>query len=582
MSVIFRFISSTLKRIGFEFSSFHTKWLSVNKVYIQNITLNGYNLEIKANSNILHYSILESISKFKLIGFIEITELVLKSNSICDKPLTIDSTQITFSLNRRVCLFEVNMRMKLPLFIQIERNRNNYAFYIKSNNIVWNDFILLFNKYLYSKLLQNMFSTNSFSMLTYLKIPYKYSNISPIFYAKVSYDKNFCMFRDFESYQTKIIIDKTYLLNIIYHKYPNTNSYLPLKKIPSILQETIISTEDPLFKSHKGVCPEFVSLAIEENISKKKLARGASTITMQLVKNLFLNNMKTFSRKLEEIIISLLLENVFYISKNDILELYLNIIEFGPNIYGIENGSLFYFSKHCSGLNIMEIIILTYIIPRPNSFYNIMLTNPEELNLNLLLHVQKYTNILINKNIISIEDLIRFGIRDVSFSRRFNNYHFRINPEDYKNMQIINALHPSIRQEVRNLIEIINSKLTVSKMILTSGIRTFEEQEQLSKKSSNITDAKAGQSYHNYGLAFDFCLSISGVNVWDAMADYDNDGIADWAIVVRTFKDAGYYWGGDLENLYDASHFEKRFNYSCQELYKKHIDGDMSNGYVVL
>jgi hypothetical protein len=441
----------------------------------------------------------------------------------------------------------------------------------------------LLKGYLYSSLLKGSYSTNKLSILMYLEVPYKLVNTLPLFNAKISYDDDFCLYNDLKCSGSKIMIDKNYLLTTFKHKYPEDNIYLPLKDISSISQEIIISTEDPLFRSHKGVCPEFVGFALRENILKKKFIRGASTITMQLVKNLFLNQKRIASRKLEEVIISLLLENVFNISKNDILELYLNIIEFAPNnIYGIENAALFYFSKHYSELNIIEMIILTYIIPRPTSFYNTLLIQPEHLNLDLYSHIRTYTNVLISKKIITLEDLISVDTRNIYFSERFNNYHLIINLEDSENRRIINTLHPSIRQEVSELVQLVNSKLTVSKMILTTGLRTFEEQEQLFKKHPNVTNAKAGQSYHNYGLAFDFCLSISGVNVWDEFADYDNDGIYDWSIVVDIFKNAGYFWGGNFKNLHDASHFEKTFSYSWKELYGKYIKGNLEKGYVAL
>lgn len=149
----------------------------------------------------------------------------------------------------------------------------------------------------------------------------------------------------------------------------------------------------------------------------------------------------------------------------------------------------------------------------------------------------------------------------------------------------INTLHPSIRQDVYNLITTANKQLTGRSQIrIVQGLRTFPEQTALynqgrTTKGKKVTNAKAGQSYHNYGLAIDFALLIDGKEIsWDTKADLDLDGVADWIEVVRIFKAAGYTWGGNFSTIKDMPHIEKTFGYSYQELLKKYNAGDFIAG----
>jgi membrane peptidoglycan carboxypeptidase len=109
-------------------------------------------------------------------------------------------------------------------------------------------------------------------------------------------------------------------------------------------------------------------MAIADNVKKGKFARGGSTISMQLVKNVFLSRKKTIARKIEEAIIVWMIEHKRLTSKERMYEVYLNIIEWGPGIYGIAEASQFYFSKKPADLTIEESIFLASIIPRPKGF----------------------------------------------------------------------------------------------------------------------------------------------------------------------------------------------------------------------
>lgn len=151
---------------------------------------------------------------------------------------------------------------------------------------------------------------------------------------------------------------------------PENPNYTPLDEISNSLKYAVLTAEDGSFFRHKGFNEESFRKSIAENYTAKKFKRGGSTISMQLVKNVFLNRQKTVSRKLEEMLIVWLLENNNLVSKSRMFEVYLNIIEWGPNVYGIGEAADFYFRKHPSQLTPGESIFLASIIPKPKSYKN--------------------------------------------------------------------------------------------------------------------------------------------------------------------------------------------------------------------
>ena len=145
-------------------------------------------------------------------------------------------------------------------------------------------------------------------------------------------------------------------------------NYTPLDQISPYLQKCVLTSEDPSFMSHHGFINEAFKQSILKNIRTKKFSRGASTISMQLVKNVFLTREKTLSRKLEEILLVYIIENNRITSKQRMLEVYFNIIEWGPNVYGIGEAAEFYFQKRPADLNVSECLYLATIIPKPKKF----------------------------------------------------------------------------------------------------------------------------------------------------------------------------------------------------------------------
>lgn len=131
--------------------------------------------------------------------------------------------------------------------------------------------------------------------------------------------------------------------------------------------------------------------------------------------------------------------------------------------------------------------------------------------------------------------------------------------------QRIQKLHPTVRDEVQKIITECDLALTGNaKVRITQTLRTFEEQDELyatgrTKPGKKVTNAKAGQSIHNYGLAVDICLIIDGKTAsWDTAKDWDNDKVADWYECVKIFAKHGWDWGGNWKTFKDLPHFEKK------------------------
>ena len=148
----------------------------------------------------------------------------------------------------------------------------------------------------------------------------------------------------------------------------NNPNYATLEQISPYLQQCILTCEDPTFFTHKGFINEAFRQSILKNLRTNKFARGGSTISMQLVKNIFLTREKTISRKLEEILLVYILENNRISTKERMLEVYFNIIEWAPDVYGIGEASQFYFQKKPIDLTLKECLFLATIIPSPKKF----------------------------------------------------------------------------------------------------------------------------------------------------------------------------------------------------------------------
>lgn len=168
-------------------------------------------------------------------------------------------------------------------------------------------------------------------------------------------------------------------------------------------------------------------------------------------------------------------------------------------------------------------------------------------------------------------------------------------PSDKITIERIALLHPKLRDEASAIYSEIVEQLGDRVMCrFTHTLRTFAEQDKLyaigrTKSGRIVTNARAGRSYHNYGLAIDIVLMQDKNNDWvyetisyDEKADMDKDGKRDWLEVVEIFKQYGWTWGGNWK-FRDAPHFEKTLGYSVTQLLELHTKGKVDkNGYVLI
>lgn len=140
-------------------------------------------------------------------------------------------------------------------------------------------------------------------------------------------------------------------------------------------------------------------------------------------------------------------------------------------------------------------------------------------------------------------------------------------------LQRIDLLHPALREEAREIYTEICEALkgrAICRFAYT--LRTYAEQDALFLQKPKVTNAKGGQSYHNFGLAIDIVLLVDKDKngtfesaSWETNVDFDGDGMADWMEVVKIFKLHGWSWGGDWKFI-DKPHFEKTFGLSVKQL----------------
>ncbi|MEP6614401.1 MAG: transglycosylase domain-containing protein [Mucilaginibacter sp.] len=148
---------------------------------------------------------------------------------------------------------------------------------------------------------------------------------------------------------------------------PDNSYFTPLEEISPNLRNAVMTAEDPSFYTNHGFVEESIRKSLATDFKDKKFKRGGSTISMQLIKNTFLSREKTLSRKVEEILIVWLIENKRIMTKNRMLEVYFNIIEWGRDVYGIGEASRYYFGKSPSELTVGESIYLASIVPHPKT-----------------------------------------------------------------------------------------------------------------------------------------------------------------------------------------------------------------------
>lgn len=164
---------------------------------------------------------------------------------------------------------------------------------------------------------------------------------------------------------------------------------------------------------------------------------------------------------------------------------------------------------------------------------------------------------------------------------------------DEQSRKRILTLHPANRESA--IIGFVSAKAAMqgrNSLLITYAFRSIEKQDELwrigrdargSVIGRTVTNAPGGASYHNYGLAIDFCLMHDGKASWNTMEDMDEDGIADWMEVVRIYKSLGWEWGGDWNSFKDRPHLQMIHGLHWTELRRRLKAGRVdAEGYVTL
>ena len=147
---------------------------------------------------------------------------------------------------------------------------------------------------------------------------------------------------------------------------PRNPRWTPYGVLPPALKKAVVASEDANFYSHEGVDYEAIREAIKADWRKGKFVHGGSTITQQVAKNLYLTREKTLIRKVKELVLARRMDDA--LSKSRILELYLNVVELGPMVYGVGHAAHYYFGKPPSALTVRECAFLASMLPGPKVY----------------------------------------------------------------------------------------------------------------------------------------------------------------------------------------------------------------------
>ncbi len=217
---------------------------------------------------------------------------------------------------------------------------------------------------------------------------------------------------------------------------PKSKSYVALPNVAKSLQNAILLSEDSTFYQHNGFDQDGINNCIEKIKQKHRLVCGGSTITQQLAKNLFLSKDKSFLRKGAEALITIKIEKT--LSKREILERYLNVVQFGKNIFGVKQAAQFYFKKAPSQLNVTESAFLAMVLPNPEkysqSYYRKDLTKFAKKRLSHIIEdLFKYKRISESEYLASVDSLDFFLRAGLAMSQP-KDQSDELTPEDISEM----------------------------------------------------------------------------------------------------------------------------------------------------
>jgi len=220
--------------------------------------------------------------------------------------------------------------------------------------------------------------------------------------------------------------------NLVYQG-SSTSSWVEIENIDKDLINAVISIEDKKFYDHSGFDVLRIGKALVTNLKTGHIVQGASTITQQLVKNLYLDFGKTWKRKIEEAFLTIITEIQY--DKNEILEAYLNTINYGNGNYGVSNASNYYFNKNVNNLTLEEAIILAGIPKSPNK-YNPVSNFDESIKRGKIV-----AKSLLNNNYITQESYNKLKFQEIEIYGKNNE----------KNLQMLMYYQDAVYKELESL-----------------------------------------------------------------------------------------------------------------------------------
>lgn len=266
-------------------------------------------------------------------------------------------------------------------------------------------------------------------------------------------------------------------------------------QIPNSVKYATIVAEDTEFYQHKGINWKGILRSVINDLRSQRLAEGGSTITQQLIKNVYLGPQKTFSRKLKEVILAIGLERRY--SKDEILNFYLNQIPYGSNAYGIEAAAETYFNKHAKDLTFAEAAYLA-ALPKAPSYYSPYGTHPEEL--------KNRANYILDKlfeyHYITQEDLKKSKNETVNIISARDNIiapHFVMYVRDYINSTYGEDQVENGGLKVTTTLDLNLQKL--SEKIIENGVKQNRELYRAYNASMVSIDPRTGQILTMVGSA---------------------------------------------------------------------------------
>ena len=393
-------IVRTFKNRGFDAAIGRIKWRGI-RLTLDDLILDkadGSGQSVRIDKLTVGLSLWRSLIHLALEGGMIIEGIFLDLRVVSDKALVLQSIEAAFRIRKNGQLLQVKTG-GVAAVLRHTRKKSQDDFSLQIPDTAWDDLIGVLDGHLLCPFIAGSRSESRISLMAFFR--FAKGNALPLSWAEIKWDG--LSLKSKIRFQKPSKVDPDYLIRILDEKLgiERNGQYVSFEQLPDNLVNAFISTEDPRYWAHSGVCLYGLGIALRENVRTRKFSRGASTITMQVARNLFLTHNRNLARKTEEAMMALLLENYYRIDKRTIFELYANLIEFAPGVYGVQNAARFYFDKELSALSLTDILVLTYIIPRPKHFYDALLAKTGQLQTNLRLHICNFASTMLGKEMIS-------------------------------------------------------------------------------------------------------------------------------------------------------------------------------------